>query len=154
MHARNTLKHLLAAAALVLPCAVPASPPERNSLGAVFTVISKGATSTIEVRLHPKSAFENVRVEAASGVATVTPCAFAQVEAGGSYSCRVDVTTKAGDSAFTLNVVGEKPVEAGKARVVEVRHFTLATGKATTVQAASKKPTPGLTLTPGSDSTK
>jgi hypothetical protein len=154
MPARKTLKHLLAVAT-ALPIALLASPPQPNELGTAFTVIAKGATSTIEITLNPKAAFESVRVEAASGVGSVTPpCAFAKVEAGGSYSCRVNVTPKTGESALTLNVVGEKPAEAGKARVVEVTHFTLATGNAATAHPASRAPTPGLTLTPGQSSTK
>jgi hypothetical protein len=155
MH-RNTLRrHLVAiAAAAVLPGVAPADPPQANDLGAVFRVVSKGTTSTVEIRLTPRTAFEAVRVEAASGVASITPpCAFAQVEAGGSYVCRVDVVPKAGESSLTLNVVGEKG-EAGKARVVEVRHFTLGTGQPGKVNAAAAKPVPGLALIPGQGSAK
>ncbi|HEX4387514.1 MAG TPA: hypothetical protein VH109_02700 [Steroidobacteraceae bacterium] len=155
MSFRTILTQLLAALSVAVTASAPASPPQPNELGARFTVLSKGATSTIEIRLSPKAAFESVRVEAASGVGSITPpCAFAQVEAGQSYSCRVDVTPKAGESALTLNVVGEKAAEAGHARVVEVRHFTLATGQAATTHAASTKPVPGLALTPGQSSTK
>ena len=154
MPARRTLKHLLAVAT-ALPIALLASPPQPNELGTVFTVIAKGATSTIEITLSPKAAFESVRVEAASGVGSVTPpCAFAKVEAGGSYSCRVNVTPKTGESALTLNVVGEKPAEAGRARVVEVTHFTLATGQPRRSTGIDDARTAGLTLTPGQSSTK
>ena len=146
---------LVAAAVLLLPYPVWADPPQANDLGAVFTVVSSGTTPTVEIRLRPKLAFETVRVEAASGVASIAPpCAFAQVEVGGDYVCRVNVTPKANEASLTLNVVGERAQEAGKARVVEVRHFTLATGQAATAHAASTKPTPGLTLTPGQSSTK
>ena len=146
---RNILTRLAVAAAVVVPAAALADPPQANDLGVVFKLLSKGATSTVEISLNPRTAFDAVRVEAASGVASITPpCAFAQLEAGGSYVCRVDVVPKAGESSLTLNVVGEKG-ESGRARVVEVRHFTLATGQATTTHAAAKTPTPGLTLTPG-----
>jgi hypothetical protein len=148
------VKAILAVSAL-LPCAVLADPPQANDLGAVFTVVSTGAISTVEIRLKPRMAFAEVRVEAASGVASITPpCAFAQVEPGGDYVCRVNVTPKPGEGSLTVNVVGERAAEAGKAQVVEVRHFTLATGQAATAHAASTKPTPGLSLTPGQNSTK
>jgi hypothetical protein len=154
MHRKILRTSLALAAALVLPGLALADPPQANDLGAVFTVISKGATPTVEIRLNPQTAFEAVRVEAASGVQSITPpCAFAQVQVGGSYVCRVDVVPKAGESSLTLNVVGEKG-EPGKAKVVEVRHFTLATGQAATVHGASVKPTPGLSLTPGQSSTR
>ena len=144
---------LAVAAALVLPGLSLADPPQANDLGALFKVISKAATTTVEIRLKPATAFEAVRVEAASGVASITPpCAFAQVQVGGSYVCQVDVVPKAGEFSLTLNVVGEKG-EPGKAKVVEVRHFTLGTGQATTAHAASA-PTPGLTLTQDANSRK
>jgi hypothetical protein len=146
MHRKTSRTSLALAAALVLPGLALADPPQADDLGAVFKVISKGATPTVEIRLTPKTAFEAVRVEAASGVQSITPpCAFAQVQVGGSYVCRVDVVPKAGESSLTLNVVGEKG-EPGKAKVVEARHFTLGTGRAT-VKAASVTPTPGLSLT-------
>jgi hypothetical protein len=146
---------LVAGVVLGLSHSAFADPPQANDLGAVFTVVSKGPTSTVEIRLKPKMAFEAVRVEAASGVASITPpCAFAQVEPGGDYVCRVNVTPKSGEASLTLNVVGERAAETGKARVVEVRHFTLGTGQATTVHTESGKPTPGLTLTPGQSSTR
>ena len=157
MFSGNTVKaiRLAMTAVLALPCGVFADPPQANDLGAVFTVVERGAVSTVEVRLKPKMAFEAVRVVAASGVASITPpCAFAQVEVGGDYVCRVSVTPKAGESSLTLNVVGERAAESGKARVVEVRHFTLGTGQAATARPASTKPTPGLSLTPGQSSTK
>jgi hypothetical protein len=156
MLSKNTVTAtLVVAGVLTLPYVVLADPPQANDLGAVFTVVSRGPSSTVEIRLQPKAAFEAVRVEAASGVASITPpCAFAQVEVGGDYVCRVDITPKAGEASLTLNVVGERAAEAGKARVVEVRHFTLGTGQAATAHAASAKPTPGLSMTPAPSSTR
>ncbi len=153
------------AAGWLVTAAALASPPTQNSMGAKFKVISKGATSTIEIRLEPQAAFDTVRVEAASGVGSLTPaCAFSAVVPGGSYSCQVQVSAAEGAAALTLNVVGEKTVDPQKPRLVEVRHFTLDVpgSAAPTVTPSAKsatrltsggllvpdKPTPGAILTP------
>jgi hypothetical protein len=153
------------AAGWLLTAAALASPPVQNSMGAKFNVISKGATSTIEIRLQPQAAFDSVRVEAASGVGSLTPsCAFSAVVPGGAYSCQVHVSAAEGAAAVTLNVVGEKTLDPQKPRMVEVRHFTLAVpgsaapAAAPAAKSASRptseglfvpdKPTPGAILTP------
>ncbi|MGH8133919.1 MAG: hypothetical protein ACRETP_11935 [Steroidobacteraceae bacterium] len=91
-----------------------------------------------------------VRIEAASGVGSLTPpCSFTAVVIGGSYVCRVNVSPKAGEASLTVNVVGEKTVDPERPRVVEVNHFTLATpGFTAPAVKRSSKPTPGLVLTP------
>ena len=61
-----------------------ASPPMHNSMGARFRVVSRGPTSTIEITLSPRAAFDTVTVEAGSGVASLTPCAFTAVVPAGS----------------------------------------------------------------------
>ena len=128
-----------------------ASPPTPNTLRATFRVVSSGPSSTVEIKLNPTEAFDTVRVEAASGVGTLTPpCSFAAVVAGGSYVCRVSVSNKAGEASLTLNVVGLRTVDPAKPRLVEVSHFTLP--NAAFVSPAvkkSNKPTPGLMSTPG-----
>jgi hypothetical protein len=153
------------AAGLLLTAAALASPPMQNSMGAKFKVISKGATSTIEIRLEPQAGFDTVRVEAASGVGSLTPsCAFSAVVPGGSYSCQVHVSAAEGAAALTLNVVAEKTLDPRKPRLVEVRHFTLdvpgAAAPAVSFSAKSAtrltsggllvpdKVTPGAILTP------
>jgi len=117
--------------ALVAAGAALASPPAQNGLGAHFRIVSTGTSSVVEIRLQPKAAFDSVRVEAASGVATLTPpCEFAGVSAGARYSCRVNLSARQGAAAMTLNLVGERTVDPDRPRVVEVSHFTLATGSA------------------------
>ena len=142
-----------------------ASPPQQNSLGAQFRVLSQGASSVVEIRLQPKAAFDSVRVEAASGVASVTPCTFTAVTPGQSYSCQVSVSAQQGAPSLTLNLIGEKAVAADRPGIVEVSHFTLATATAPAAPAALRsdksaprtaptaltapdQPTPGLILTP------
>jgi hypothetical protein len=131
-----------------------ATPPTHNAMGATLKVISKGQTSTIEIRLKPRTSFDTVRVEAASGVGSLTPpCSFTAVVVGGSYACQVSVSHKTGEASLTLNVVGEKTVDPERPRLVEVSHFTLANPGfvATTTNHLEKrpsKPAPSLTLTP------
>jgi hypothetical protein len=143
-----------ACAALTLLTAtwVAATPPARNELGTTFSVISRGPTSTIEIRLNPRQNFERVEVEAGSGVASMSPpCSFPNVTGGGSYVCRVEVTAKASDPAMTLNVVGHHAGAAGRPGHFEVRHFTLI--NPAYVRSKSKpasKPVPGLVSSPGS----
>jgi len=154
MRAQNLLK--AAAISVVLASVAFATPPTHNALGATFKVISKGQTSTIEIRLKPKTSFDTVTVEAASGVGSLTPpCSFTAVVVGGSYACQVSVSHKTGEASLTLNVVGEKTLDPERPRLVEVSHFTLA--NAGFVAPAVKrlhKPTPGLILTPPQGTTK
>ena len=71
-------------------------------------------------KLKPKLSFDTVRVEAASGVGSMTPpCSFSAIQVGGSYVCRVDVSHKAGEASLTLNVVGERTTDPANPRVVE-----------------------------------
>jgi len=170
MRVQSFVKTAAGVALLVTGVAL-ASPPVHNSLGATFRVVSKGATSIIEIRLKPKAPFDSVRVEAASGVGTLAPpCAFSDVVPGGSYSCQVNVSAKQGAASLTLNLVGEKTVDPEKPRIVEVSHFTLATSNvpAPAVRRSDKsaarpasqqfvtpdRPTPGLVLTPPGDAPK
>ena len=129
-----------------------ATPPTPNALGVTYKVVSKGQTHLVEIRLKPTTSFDSVRVEAASGAASLTPpCAFSGVVVGGAYVCTVSVGHKAEEASLTLNVVGEKTADPAKPRIVEVSHLTIA--NAAFVAPAvrrSDKPTPGLILTPGS----
>lgn len=115
-----------------------ASPPMHNSMGARFKIVSKGPTSSIEITLKPLVPFDTVRVEAGSGVASLTPCSFTAVVPGSSYTCRVDVSQKPDQASLTLNVVGERVTDPAKPRFVEVRHFTLANSRF--VAPAVKRP--------------
>ncbi len=155
MRAQNLLK-AAAGISVVLASVALATPPTHNALGATFKVISRGQTSTIEIRLKPRTSFDTVRVEAASGVGSLTPpCSFTAVVVGGSYACQVSVSHRIGEASLTLNVVGEKTVDPERPRLVEVSHFTLA--NAAFVTPAVKrlhKPTPSLILTPAQDTTK
>ena len=162
----QTLVTTSAGLALLAAGAAVASPPTHNSLGATFKVVSKGAISTIEIRLSPKAAFDSVRVEAASGIGSLSPaCAFSDVVAGGAYSCQVNVSAAEGAGSLTLNVVGERTVDPQRPRVVEVGHFTLATDGAVAAPKLKRsaksavrptsdalltpdKPAPGAILTP------
>ena len=155
MHIQNFLK-TAAALGLALASVALATPPSHNGLGATFTIVSKGETSIIEIRLKPRSSFDTVRVEPASGVGSLTPpCSFSAVVVGGSYVCRVSVSHKAGEASLTLNVVGEKATDPQKPRVVEISHFTLANGAFTaTAVPRSNRPAPGLLLTPPQDMPK
>jgi hypothetical protein len=126
MRTANVLK-AAATLSVALASVGLATPPSLNAMGATFKVISKGQTSTIEIRLRPRTAFDTVRVEAASGVGSLTPpCSFTAVVVGGSYSCQVNVSHKAEASSLTLNVVAERTVDAQTPRLVQVSHFTLA----------------------------
>jgi hypothetical protein len=140
-----------AALALLTASWVAATPPVRNDLGTTFSVVSRGPTSTIEIRLSPRRSFERVDVEAGSGVASLSPpCSFPNVTGGGSYVCRIDVTAKASDPAMTVNVVGHHAGEAGRPGHFEVRHFTLI--NPAYVRSNSKpasKPVPGFVNSPG-----
>lgn len=135
-----------AALALLAASWVAATPPARNDLGTSFRIIARGPTSTIEIRLSPRQAFERVDVEAGSGVASLSPpCSFSNVSGGGSYICRVDVTAKASDPAMTVNVVGHRAGETGKPGHFEVRHVTLINPAYVRPQPkAASKPVPGF----------
>ena len=154
MRAQNLLK--AAAISVVLASVALATPPTHNALGATFKVISRGPTSIIEIRLKPRTSFDTVRVEAASGVGSLTPpCSFTEVVAGGSYACQVSVSHKTAEASLTLNVVGEKTVDSRKPRLVEVSHFTLANAAfVTPAVKRTNKPTPSLILTPAQNTTK
>ena len=104
-----------------------ASQPTRNSVGASFSVVSLSSTSTVEIRLRPKAAFDTVTVEAGSGVASLNPpCSFHSVVPDGSYACRVDVTHKASDASLTINVVARVTGDPARPARIEISHFTLA----------------------------
>jgi len=116
-----------------------ASPSTPNSLGTVFAVVSKGPTSTIEITLHPTAPFDSVKVEAGSGVATLTPpCAFSRVATGGNYVCRVNVTQAAQDASLSLNVIGQRIADPAKPPIVEISHFTISNDSF--VEPAATKP--------------
>jgi len=105
-----------------------ASVPTSNELGVQFKVLKSGPTITVEIRLTPRRDFDSVTVEAASGVATLTPpCAFKNVTAtgGGPYVCRVAVTGKASEAAMTLNVVARRAVPGGTVPVMDMHHFSI-----------------------------
>lgn len=169
---RTLILQAAAVITLIAAGAARASPPQQNSLGAHFRIVSQGTSSVVEVRLQPKASFDSVRVEAASGVASLTPpCAFAGVTPGARFSCRVTLSARQGAASMTLNLVGERTVDPDKPRVVEVRHFTLATAGAApapAVRSADKsvtraesqplqtpdKPASGLILTPSAGTPK
>ena len=103
-----------------------ATPPSRNSVGVTFNVVSLSTTSTVEIRLKPKAAFEVVSVEGGSGVLSMnSSCSFRSVVPGGSYVCRVDVTQKPSEASQTISVVARNSADPGKPAVVEVNHLTL-----------------------------
>ncbi len=108
--------------------AASASVPTSNELGVRFKVLRSGATATIEIRMTPRRDFDAVAVEAASGVASLTPsCAFTNVKvvAGGSYVCKVDITGLPTEAAMTLNVIARRSVPGGTVPVMEVHHLSL-----------------------------
>ncbi len=157
MRAQNFLT--VASLSVALAGVAAATPPTHNAMGATFKVLSVGQTSTIEIRLKPKASFDTVRVEAASGVGSLTPpCSFTAVVVGGSYVCQVSVSHKAGEPSLTLNVVGENTLDKAMPRLVEVSHFTLANSGYVAPAPAHKtqlnKATPSLTLTPSQDTAK
>jgi hypothetical protein len=107
---------------------VSASVPTSDDLGVRFKILRAGPTATVEIRMTPRRDFDAVTVEAASGVASLTPsCVFANVKvvAGGSYVCRVDVTGKPSEAAMTLNVVARRAVPGGTVPVMEVHHLSV-----------------------------
>ncbi len=158
MKTKNCAPAAVAAALMsaALAGSASATPPTRNDLGSTFKLISTGQTSTIEIRLKPKTSFDSVSVEAASGVGSLTPpCSFAAVVVGGSYVCRVHVTHQPGTPSLTVNVVGERTVDPAKPRVLEVRHFTLASpGFVAPAARKAEQVTPGLKLTPRQEGSK
>jgi len=105
-----------------------ASVPMSNELGVHFKVLRTGPTASVEIRVTPRHDFDSVTVEAASGVASLTPtCGFTKrpVVAGGSYVCRVDVTGKPSEAAMTLNVVGRRAVPGGTVPATEMHHLSV-----------------------------
>jgi hypothetical protein len=136
--------------------AAVATPMTPNSLGAVFVVLTKGSTSTVEITLHPAAPFESVKVESGSGVATLSPpCSFSGVVVGATYTCKINVTQASQESSLTLNVVGQTTMGAGRQPIVEVSHFTIAND--TYVAPAvnkSRRLGPALTHTPDQKTTK
>ena len=105
-----------------------ATVPSSNELGIEFKVLKTGATATVEIRIKPRRDFDAVTVEAASGVASLTPsCTFSgsAVVAGASYTCRLDVAGKPSDAAMTLNVVARRDVPGGTVPVMEVHHLSI-----------------------------
>jgi hypothetical protein len=115
------------AVALTVGTAI-ASLPESNQLGVRFKILRAGSPATIEIRLTPHRNFDSVSIEAASGVATLTPtCVFSSVAivAGGSYICRVDIVGKRSDAAMTLNVVARRASPGSTVPVTEVHHLSV-----------------------------
>jgi hypothetical protein len=105
-----------------------ASVQTSNELGVQFKVLRTGPTASVEIRLTPRLDFDSVTVEAASGVASLTPsCGFTKLKvvAGGSYVCRVDVTGRPSDAAMTLNVVARRAIPGGRVPVTEVHHLSV-----------------------------
>jgi len=104
------------------------SVPTSNELGVHFKVVKSGPTTTVEIRMTPRRDFDSVTVEAASGVASLTPpCGFKNVTAAAAtpYVCRVDVTGKSMEAAMTLNVVARRAVPGGTVPVMEMHHFSI-----------------------------
>jgi hypothetical protein len=85
--------------------------------------------------------YRRLTVEAASGVASLTPsCSFsgAAVAAGASSVCRVDVVGKPNEAAMTLNVVARRRVPGGAVPVMEVHHLSIKnSGFATSKKSAA-----------------
>ena len=107
---------------------VSASVPTSDELGVRFKVLKSGPTATVEIRMTPRRDFDSVIVEAASGVASLTPtCGFSNVAvvAGGSYVCRVDVTGKPSDAAMTLNVVARRSGPVVGLPEIEMHHLSI-----------------------------
>ena len=103
-----------------------ASVPVSNELGIRFKVITPGPTATVEIRLKPRREFDSVRIEAASGVASLTPpCTFANVVPGGSYGCRVEVAGLPSEPAMTLNVVASHTSPGGGLPETEIHHLSV-----------------------------
>lgn len=126
----QNLAHALATAVFLSLASgvVSASVATSNELGIQFKVVTSGPTVTVEIRMTPRRNFDSVTVEAASGVASLTPsCGFSNVAvvAGGSYVCRVDVTSKPSDAAMTLNVVARRAASAGGLPEMEIHHISI-----------------------------
>ena len=103
-----------------------ASVPVSNELGIRFRVITAGPPATVEIRLKPRREFDSVRIEAASGVAALTPpCTFADVVPGGSYACRVEVAGVPSEPAMTLNVVATHASPGGGLPETEIHHLSV-----------------------------
>jgi hypothetical protein len=103
-----------------------ASPPTINELGFSYTIVARGPTMTVDIRLKPTRSFDTVKVEAASGVASLTStCGFSSVAAGGSYVCRVDVAGKPSDAAMTINIVAQQALPGGPIPHTEIQHLSL-----------------------------
>jgi hypothetical protein len=150
---RNPLlpRSALAAALLVAAAPVLASTPTRDRVHAAFQVVSRGQHNVIDVVIRPTDAFENVHLEAGSGVAgLVGACSFPGVVAGASYHCRIEADHVPGTPALTLKVVGERAAEAGgAARVADISRFSLANpAYRAPLAAAHAKPVRGLVSTP------
>ena len=111
---------------ILVAASVLASPPTHNQLGYAHKILSRGATMTVEITLKPKRSFDNVSVQAGSGVASLAPdCSFAGVSAGGSYVCRFEVTGKPTDAAMTVNIVAENTPATHALAQTEVHHLTM-----------------------------
>jgi hypothetical protein len=114
-----------AGGALAVTAMAFASTATNNELGVKFKSVAAGATTTVEIRLAPRRAFDSVTVEAASGVATLNPpCAFSNVAPGGTYSCRVELTGKTTDPTMTVNVVAQHAA-ANQLLETETHHFSV-----------------------------
>ncbi|MBS0373560.1 MAG: hypothetical protein JSR73_03200 [Proteobacteria bacterium] len=145
------LAPVLAAAVLVAVGPAQASTPTRDRVHAAFQVVSRGQHNVIDVVIRPTDAFENVHLEAGSGVAGLTGvCSFPSVVAGASYHCRIEVDHVAGTPALTLKVVGERAMAAGgAARVADISRFSLPNPDYRAPLASAKaKPVRGLVSTP------
>jgi hypothetical protein len=113
-------------AALLATASASATPPDRDALGARFTVVSTGPVTTVDVRLVPRTSFSTVTVERGSGAASISPaCTFQAVVPGGSYVCRVNVTAIASEPSFTLNVVGTVEGPSGSIPRTQVANLTV-----------------------------
>ena len=136
---RQRLRGWVFGAALWLAAnAALATVPNSNELGVHFKVLKSGAIATVEIRITPRRDFDSVSIEAASGVASLTPtCALtnAAVAAGKSYVCQVNVTGMPSEAAMTLNVVARRAVSGGTVPVMEVHHLSIKNSG----YAASKK---------------
>lgn len=119
--------HVVAAAFVLLAIGTAsATVPTANDLGFRYKIVTSGPMTAIEIRLKPHRSFDAVSVEAASGVASLSPpCAFSVLVAGGSYVCRVDVTGKPSDAAMTLNVVARRANPGSALPSTEIHHVSV-----------------------------
>ena len=113
-----------AVSALIVAGVAVASPPTSNEMGFSYKVASPNS-STVEIRLTPRQSFDDVHVEAGSGVASFTPCGFSPVLVGHTYKCNVTVTGKPSDAAITLNVVARRSVAGSTIPQIEIQHLSL-----------------------------